>query len=260
MKKSQVRDTMNSSATESGGLTEQTQRYYDQAPEEDKHEDRIEDIEAQKPNSSTMGYISIKDYAYEISNPLHFGYYEDTGTSPLDEDDQMSDGDLYDHDIATDHDKRQSIILPRDYVINQLAVALYDFEPENDNELGLIEGDIVFISYRHGQGWLVAENQERTKTGLVPEEFVTYLADDDEAGNGYHENSDGVETARPFYLTHLITQGIQTPSASKEQDHQDSGSNGALNTKDTSREDNDEWEDIDQLKEEIADKLNISDK
>lgn len=257
MKKSQVRDTMNISASANGGLTEQTQRYYDQAPAEEEQEDRIEDIEAQKTNSPTVGYISIKDYAYDISNPLHFGYYEDTDTSPLEEDDQMSDSDLYN---TTDHDKRQSIILPRDYVINQLAVALYDFEPENDNELGLTEGDIVFISYRHGQGWLVAENQGRTKTGLVPEEFVTYLTNDDEAGNGYHDDADGVETARPFYLTHLITQGIQTPSATNEQDCQDNDSDGALNINDTSHEDNDEWEDIDQLKEEIADKLNISDK
>nr|1YN8_A Chain A, NAP1-binding protein 2 [Saccharomyces cerevisiae]1YN8_B Chain B, NAP1-binding protein 2 [Saccharomyces cerevisiae]1YN8_C Chain C, NAP1-binding protein 2 [Saccharomyces cerevisiae]1YN8_D Chain D, NAP1-binding protein 2 [Saccharomyces cerevisiae]1YN8_E Chain E, NAP1-binding protein 2 [Saccharomyces cerevisiae]1YN8_F Chain F, NAP1-binding protein 2 [Saccharomyces cerevisiae] len=57
----------------------------------------------------------------------------------------------------------------------QRAVALYDFEPENDNELRLAEGDIVFISYKHGQGWLVAENESGSKTGLVPEEFVSYI-------------------------------------------------------------------------------------
>jgi len=38
------------------------------------------------------------------------------------------------------------------------AVALFDFERENENELPLVEGQIIWVSYRHGQGWLVAED------------------------------------------------------------------------------------------------------
>lgn len=44
------------------------------------------------------------------------------------------------------------------------AVALFDFVRENDNELGLVEGQVIWISYRHGMGWLVAQDP---KTGKI---------------------------------------------------------------------------------------------
>ena len=37
------------------------------------------------------------------------------------------------------------------------SLALYSFEPENPNELRLREMQVIMVSYRHGQGWLVAE-------------------------------------------------------------------------------------------------------
>ncbi|QIW99580.1 hypothetical protein AMS68_005098 [Peltaster fructicola] len=52
------------------------------------------------------------------------------------------------------------------------SLALYSFEPENPNELRLREGQIILVSYRHGQGWLVAEDPETGEQGLVPEEYV----------------------------------------------------------------------------------------
>ncbi len=52
------------------------------------------------------------------------------------------------------------------------AVALFDFESEHQNELPLKEGQVVLVSYRHGQGWLVAEDPRTGESGLVPEEFV----------------------------------------------------------------------------------------
>ncbi|ODV71938.1 adaptor protein NBP2, partial [Cyberlindnera jadinii NRRL Y-1542] len=54
------------------------------------------------------------------------------------------------------------------------AVALFDFTPENDNEIGLTMGQIVWINYRYGQGWLVAED-DQGEIGLVPEEYVQLL-------------------------------------------------------------------------------------
>jgi hypothetical protein len=57
------------------------------------------------------------------------------------------------------------------------AVALYDFERQNKNELPLVEGQEVWISYRHGQGWLVAENPKTQQRGLVPESYVRILRD-----------------------------------------------------------------------------------
>lgn len=212
-------------------------KYFDQSPEDLEACDKLnqEDLD-----DTEEGYISTKDFAYDQSNPLHHGYLQ--GAEDYYDEDDMCDGD----EDSDDQDKRQSIILPNDYLINQLAVALYDFEPENDNELGLKEGDVVFISYRHGQGWLVAENQERTKTGLVPEDFVTYVEDSD-------DGEETAETARPFYLTQFITQGMNSATGADEQE-------SARNYDDGDHEEDDEWEDVDHLEEAIADKLNISNK
>lgn len=57
------------------------------------------------------------------------------------------------------------------------AVALFDFESEHQNELPLKEGQIILVSYRHGQGWLVAEDPRTGESGLVPEEFVRLVRD-----------------------------------------------------------------------------------
>ncbi|KAG9256061.1 uncharacterized protein F5Z01DRAFT_672703 [Emericellopsis atlantica] len=57
------------------------------------------------------------------------------------------------------------------------AVALFDFARENENELPLVEGQVIWVSYRHGQGWLVAEDPKTQESGLVPEEYVRLLRD-----------------------------------------------------------------------------------
>ncbi|UKZ75491.1 hypothetical protein TrVFT333_003177 [Trichoderma virens FT-333] len=38
-------------------------------------------------------------------------------------------------------------------------------------------GQIIWVSYRHGQGWLVAEDPKTQESGLVPEEYVRLLRD-----------------------------------------------------------------------------------
>ncbi|SCV04586.1 LAMI_0H17326g1_1 [Lachancea mirantina] len=175
-------------------------------------------------DESIVGYISIKDFAYDQSNPLHFGFFDSVS--------EEGDGDSDDRETKEeDINKRQSIILPTDYIINHKAVALFDFSPENDNELELKEGDVVYISYRHGQGWLVAENTGRTKTGLVPEEYVSFLEDDED------DDDNGPEEPRPFYLTRMLAQNMGAKL----------GNAG----------DDDEWEDIHDVETEVADKLKI---
>lgn len=57
------------------------------------------------------------------------------------------------------------------------AVALFDFARENENELPLVEGQVIWVSYRHGQGWLVAQDPHTHESGLVPEEYVRLLRD-----------------------------------------------------------------------------------
>lgn len=220
---------------------------------------------------STISYISVKDFAYDESNPLHYGYF--------DEDEMINDQESQQHqnvyletipsslpsvnennnnnaDDTEDIDsKRQSIVLPNDYIVNQKAVALYDFQPENDNELELKEGDIVFISYRHGQGWLVAENSKRTRTGLVPEEFVSFI-EPDQLSQEHDISQDEEDVLRPFYLTEFISRGLQ-PTNESGSNKENNISINNQQTKNDNKSDA-EWEDIDDIDNELQDKLLIS--
>ncbi|MCJ1403870.1 HOG (high osmolarity glycerol) pathway protein [Xylographa trunciseda] len=71
----------------------------------------------------------------------------------------------------------QFTIASPDEEMHGKAVALFDFARENENELPLIEGQVIWVSYRHGQGWLVAEDPKTRDKGLVPEEYVRLLRD-----------------------------------------------------------------------------------
>ncbi|KAI1433861.1 hypothetical protein GGR50DRAFT_461083 [Xylaria sp. CBS 124048] len=71
----------------------------------------------------------------------------------------------------------QFTITSPDEEMHGKAVALFDFERENENELPLVEGQIIWVSYRYGQGWLVAEDPKTQESGLVPEEYVRLLRD-----------------------------------------------------------------------------------
>ncbi|KAK0921400.1 HOG (high osmolarity glycerol) pathway protein [Friedmanniomyces endolithicus] len=76
------------------------------------------------------------------------------------------------------------------------SLALYPFEPENSNELRLREGQVIMVSYRHGQGWLVAEDPESGEQGLVPEEYVRLLSElphFDERTGEFLETGEGEE-------------------------------------------------------------------
>ncbi|KAI9730734.1 MAG: HOG (high osmolarity glycerol) pathway protein [Cirrosporium novae-zelandiae] len=69
----------------------------------------------------------------------------------------------------------QFTIASPDEEMHGKAVALFDFARENENELPLVEGQVIWVSYRHGQGWLVAEDPKTGENGLVPEEYVRLL-------------------------------------------------------------------------------------
>ncbi|RMZ81819.1 hypothetical protein DV738_g2002, partial [Chaetothyriales sp. CBS 135597] len=84
---------------------------------------------------------------------------------------------IYEDDLSEDEAARYSkdysfTIASPDEEMHGKAVALFDFESEHPNELPLKEGQIILVSYRHGQGWLVAEDPRTGESGLVPEEFV----------------------------------------------------------------------------------------
>lgn len=105
------------------------------------------------------GFISVRDYAYDSENPLHYGYLEE----------------------EEEEDIRKSVSLPQEYIINKKGVAMYDFENINDNELPLTKGDVIYVNYKHGQGWLVVQRlDDEEQAGLVPEDYIKILYDDAE--------------------------------------------------------------------------------
>lgn len=89
----------------------------------------------------------------------------------VDSDDDISDADSRRDQSRFSRDYQFTIASP-DEEMHGKAVALFDFEREHENELPLQEGQVVLVSYRHGQGWLVAEDPKTGESGLVPEEFV----------------------------------------------------------------------------------------
>lgn len=92
------------------------------------------------------------------------------------ESDGEGSGFLDQDDSRYSRDYQFTIASP-DEEMHGKAVALFDFARENENELPLIEGQIIWVSYRHGQGWLVAEDPKTGDAGLVPEEYVRLLRD-----------------------------------------------------------------------------------
>lgn len=118
-------------------------------------------------------FTSICDYAYDDSHPLRHGYFP--GSVNSSETDEIE----YNYE-GFPQQKRAEESSSSLKVINLRAVALFDFTPENDNEIALTEGQSVWITHRHGQGWLIAEDSELGKNGLVPEEYVDFLIEEED--------------------------------------------------------------------------------
>jgi hypothetical protein len=102
-----------------------------------------------------------------FAKPLQRGPSPYEGTGQLSE--EGSDVDEGDGRFSKDY---SFTIASPDEEMHGKAVALFDFQSEHENELPLKEGQIILVSYRHGQGWLVAEDPRTGESGLVPEEFV----------------------------------------------------------------------------------------
>ena len=77
------------------------------------------------------------------------------------------------------------------------ALAVYDFENENNNELPLKKGQIVWIFRRHSQGWLVAKDPLTHEDGLVPEGYIRFERD---IPGGF-----GASSIQPVVINHSMT-------------------------------------------------------
>ncbi|KAK3215449.1 hypothetical protein GRF29_8g49644 [Pseudopithomyces chartarum] len=119
--------------------------------------------------------------------------YADEDGPPYDSDEEMSENGNYINDDSRFSRDYQFTIVSPDEEMHGKAVALFDFERENDNELPLIEGQIILVSYRHGQGWLVAQDPKTGESGLVPEEYVRLLRDIEGGWNGLMNGNNAVQ-------------------------------------------------------------------
>lgn len=137
------------------------------------------------PESSRLGVpegASRRDSHFAATLPQRA--YADAEGPPYDSDEEMSEPGDYIHDDNRFSRDYQFTIASPDEEMHGKAVALFDFARENDNELPLVEGQVILVSYRHGQGWLVAQDPKTGESGLVPEEYVRLLRDIEGGWNG----------------------------------------------------------------------------
>ncbi|CAG8638401.1 9853_t:CDS:2, partial [Acaulospora morrowiae] len=102
--------------------------------------------------------IKIRDFGFPIDDSRHWGHPYPSS----DEEDEEAETNEY---------------------TNRRARALYDFQAENPTELSFQEGDILLIQDRQCAGWLIADLGD--ETGLVPENYVALLGDDEEEEDEY---------------------------------------------------------------------------
>ncbi|KAK0656553.1 SH3 domain-containing protein [Cercophora newfieldiana] len=117
--------------------------------------------------------------AYQIPDqqPRQYADHDAVTNSDSEEESTGSSPGMQEVDESRYSRDYQFTITSPDEEMHGKAVALFDFERENENELPLVEGQIIWVSYRHGLGWLVAEDPKTHESGLVPEGYVRLLRD-----------------------------------------------------------------------------------
>ncbi len=140
---------------------------------------------AYPPNLARESLLAPNTYATPGQRDSHFATTlpnrsympeEEQADVGADSDDDSSELAYHSRDSRYSKDYQFTIASP-DEEMHGKAVALFDFARENENELPLVEGQVIWVSYRHGQGWLVAEDPKTRESGLVPEEYVRLLRD-----------------------------------------------------------------------------------
>ncbi|KAJ4164385.1 hypothetical protein LMH87_006061 [Akanthomyces muscarius] len=163
--------------------------------------------EANGPGGEFVTYPSDQSrhsraYHFDQAGRPHDEYVgSENASSPASSTFQDADQSRYSRDY-------QFTITSPDEEFHGKAVALFDFARENENELPLVEGQIIWVSYRHGQGWLVAEDPKTQESGLVPEEYVRLLRDIEGGMNSLTGNlndpmSSGNDVSTPTQAEHF---------------------------------------------------------
>ena len=130
------------------------------------------------PDPATQGLLAPKAFgdSQRASRNPHFAASLPVRDLAQSESDEEGSGFQDKDDSRYSRDYQFTIASP-DEEMHGKAVALFDFARENENELPLVEGQVIWVSYRNGQGWLVAEDPKTGDAGLVPEEYVRLLRD-----------------------------------------------------------------------------------
>ncbi|KAF2840970.1 hypothetical protein M501DRAFT_903040, partial [Patellaria atrata CBS 101060] len=133
--------------------------------------------DASRRDSHFAATLPSRTYADAPSNAAPYDHEMDSPDDDEPDDDFMTDESRFSRDY-------QFTIASPDEEYHGKAVALFDFARENENELPLIEGQVILVSYRQSQGWLVAQDPKTGESGLVPEEYVRLLRDIEGGLNG----------------------------------------------------------------------------
>lgn len=131
-------------------------------------------------NESRHSYLASGSFEHEGLRDSHFAAAIND-RPPFEREFELESDDISDEETWNDSSRYsrnyQFTIVSPDEEMHGKAVALFDFTREHENELPLTEGQVILVSYRHGQGWLVAEDPRTGESGLVPEEFVRLVRD-----------------------------------------------------------------------------------
>ena len=151
------------------GGTEGRRASYAGRNQDGTHDYYINDVEADLPDGPGGEIVTLTKpddrYTHEVQVNAPHGFAYTNGN-------YLNASHVYDdEENRFSKDYSFSIASP-DEEMHGKAVALFDFESENNNELPLKEGQVLWVSYRHGEGWLVAKDPSTGEDGLVPEAFV----------------------------------------------------------------------------------------
>lgn len=103
--------------------------------------------ESDNESCSSTQYVTIRDFAYPVDSPLHYG--------------------------KTLKPQYSFVSLSSPDFNGREARALFDFTPETEYELPLKTGQTIWVQYRQCPGWLIADVQD--DTGLIPESYVEFI-------------------------------------------------------------------------------------
>lgn len=158
-----------------------SETYYDAQAETDANGPGGE-LVTYPPDRTRQSLLAPNTYSAPGQRDSHFAgtlssrSYRDTEQETSDSDTSQSPQPAQANDSRYSKDYQFTIASP-DEEMHGKAVALFDFTRENENELPLVEGQVIWVSYRQLQGWLVAQDPKTGESGLVPEEYVRLLRD-----------------------------------------------------------------------------------